>query len=759
MRVFLAVALVMLTLTATVDATQVVTLSGRVIDARTGEAIAGVDVTVDHQPLSARTDAEGRFSLSVPPGEYTLVVSPVGFAVLRQSVTVVAGRPAAITLTLSEGAGSFEERVTVAGTPAAGAGTAPGVTVLHGRALQALRGITLDDPLRALHAAPSVSATDDFYTEFSVRGQPFRQLGMSVDGIPTQFLMHSVYGITDGGSIAMINSDAIGALTLAPGGYPQRFGRRTGAALEVLLREGSRETVRGRVGLSGTSAAIVAEGPIGAQRGSWLVSARRSYLDWLLRRIDSDGTIAFGFSDVAAKAVVDINARHQLQALAIGGASGFDEEPDGLTANDEAGIRGRSWLAGLSWRFTPSSSVVVTQRLYTTGLDYTNRNISAEVLDDRNTHDAGWRADATIAIHPRVLVETGADAQLLRARHTRQRALNNSDRVSPMASYARRGHAASAYLQTIVSPGTRATLTVGGRLDDWGPSSVTTLSPWLTARVALSSRLRLEVGTGVYRQFPDLDTLHGIGGSRGLRPETARHVDVAVSQLLPYSTQLQVTWYAREERDGLWRQDLEPRRGADGLVVPGRGDAPWTNALRGSARGVEVVWRRDSADRLSGWVGYSFGRHRQSVPGESFWSDHDQRHAVSLAGQYRISNQTSVGIKFRYGSNYPVTGYITEQPRSDNAPPLFGGGPALFLTVSDARNTLRLPAYARVDLRADRTLTVAGRRVTVFLEVANALNRRNLRNVPYGIDRTGRVFGATDSLLPVVPSAGFVIDF
>ena len=75
------------------------------------------------------------------------------------------------------------------------------------------------------------------------------------------------------------------------------------------------------------------------------------------------------------------------------------------------------------------------------------------------------------------------------------------------------------------------------------------------------------------------------------------------------------------------------------------------------------------------------------------------------------------------------------------------------------RNTLRLPPYARLDVRADRTFTWSNRRVTVFGEVANALNRQNLRNVPYGVTRNGLVQEPTDTLLPIVPSAGLVIDF
>lgn len=86
-------------------------------------------------------------------------------------------------------------------------------------------------------------------------------------------------------------------------------------------------------------------------------------------------------------------------------------------------------------------------------------------------------------------------------------------------------------------------------------------------------------------------------------------------------------------------------------------------------------------------------------------------------------------------------------------------GDCLCFELTDERNGQRLPAYVRLDVRADRSFTWASRRVTVFAEVANALNRRNVRNVPYGVDRQGRVYGPTDSLMPIVPSAGFIVEF
>ena len=120
--------------------------------------------------------------------------------------------------------------------------------------------------------------------------------------------------------------------------------------------------------------------------------------------------------------------------------------------------------------------------------------------------------------------------------------------------------------------------------------------------------------------------------------------------------------------------------------------------------------------------------------------------ALHSDAHYRVSHRTALSGKFRYGSNYPLTRYVGQQRFSPEVPPLFGGSQPLFHGLIDQRNTLPLPAYARFDFRADRTFTWANRRVSVFAEVANVLNRTNLRNAVYGVDARGQGEDAENSL-------------
>ena len=419
-------------------------VSGVVVDARSEQPLARALVALEGATLAVETDDQGRFRFEVTPGKFALTVSLVGYALGRHTGEARPSEPVTLRVLLSEGVGPYQERVTVAGGPASETLGVAGGTTLHGREIQALRGVTLDDPLRAAQSLPSAASTDDFYSEFAVRGSPFRQVGLTVDGIPSRYMVHAVHGVSDGGSIAMINTDAVGSLSLLPGSYAQRTGRHLGAQVDLTLREGARDGFRARAGLSGTSATVLAEGPLRTGRGSWLVSARRSYLDLLLNRIEDESNLGFAFTDAEAKVVLDVSPRHQLQALVVIGTSGFDEEPEQLGANDEATVDGRSWLTALTWRLTPSSRVAWTHRVYATGLSYHNQNRAGAQLDDSLSSDVGWRSDAAIELRPGVQVEAGGDVLHRSASHSRSRSLNDEPGLTILNSFDESAVAASA---------------------------------------------------------------------------------------------------------------------------------------------------------------------------------------------------------------------------------------------------------------------------------------------------------------------------
>ena len=737
---------------------QVGTVAGRVIDDRTEKPIKGVAISVESQSIVAETDVDGRFSLSVPRGRQAITASLIGYALLRTDVEV-ADAPVDMTIRLSEGAGAYTERVTVSGSLRRESEGVSGATSLHGRELETLRGAVLDDPFRAIQSLPSTTATDDFHSEFAVRGNPFRYVGLVVDGVPTRYLMHTA-NVDDGGSIAMINSETLSSVSLLPGSYPQRTGRQLGAEVDMAIREGSRDEFRGRAGLSGTSAAVLGEGPIAGGKGSWLASARRSYLNYLIDRIDPDTGFAFGFVDAQGKAVYDVSARHQVAVTALFGRAVFEEDDLNLGVNEIRTGISRAWMSSLSWRYLPGSRWAITQRLYFTGLHFDYDNPSGAVLDAARFSRFGWRADGSFTPAPRAVIEFGGDVEQIDGRSGIRRQVSDAGGLVPLNAFEEQAKADSVYAQIRLEVHPRVTVTPGGRVDHWSLTGPRKFSPWFNVEWRASERTRVRGGSGIYRQFPDLEQVFGIrGGGASLQPERARHLDAGVEQALPGQTRVLFNVYSRQERDVMWTPGAEPRLSSRGAILLGASDAPWVNGLSGEARGVEVVVRRDAANGFSGLAGYAFGRmkYTDTKTGETFWGDADQRHTLSLYGLYRLSNRTSVSARYRYGSNYPVTGYIGLPTRF--GPSAIVDGQPAFLALSAERNTLRLPPYSRLDVRADRAFTWSSRRLVAFVDIANVLNQQNVRNTSYAVDGSGRVLGRPGTLLPFVPSGGLVVEF
>lgn len=727
-------------------------LSGRVIDARTGVGIAKVLVLVEDGGPSTQTDATGAFRMSpVSPGNHKLYISVIGYILIRREIQVPAGSTLDVTIPLSEGTGTYTESVSVVADQFRTAD--PGVAaqqVLGSADIQNLRGVLADDPLRAVQVLPGVAAADDLRSEFSVRGSSFTHLNMTVEGFSSPYLLHTVRAVEDqssSGSVAMINSDILEDVTLFNGGYAQRYGDRTGAELDFRLREGSRERRQTRVAVSGTSASVVGEGPLGrSKRGSWLVSARQSYLQLIVERVfdESDG-FNFGFSDTQGKLVFDLSRSQRVEFTLLAGHSKLEERRDDLDSEDLFTGRNGSVIGIGLWRLTGARGVL-TARLLSSLNRFSNRTLDDVKLDDGHDKEVAGRLDASMTLTRHVQADAGAQAEFVDETRFRQRFSAPLGRYRTINDFDGRATRSGGYAQLRLSAG-RVTLVPGARADHWTLTDQTTASPWLQGEWQLSHSMFIRGGTGVYRQFPDFEQVIGTLGLPGAGAQRAEQYDIGFEHRIGSSIRWQATIFDREEA-GFFRRPAAETRLVNGRVVRGIVTAPYENGLEGYARGVELLIQRRSAKGVSGWLAYSYGRaHRTDTEThESYWSDLDQRHALNLYLSYRISDRTSVSAKIRAGTNIPAPGYYQQQ--GDD------------FTLSPDRNTLRLPTYSRVDARANRTFNWSRKRLTLFAEVINLFNRDNVRFNPPGVNgATGRVSNLFESLIPIVPSAGILIEF
>ncbi len=611
-------------------------IRGVVLDTATTGPLARVLVTDEGSGVAAVTDAEGRFELKVPAGVRRIQASVVGYSLAQREVDLADGGLVDVTIGLAGGTGAYSETVTVSGDRFRSADPgAPAQHVLSSGDIQNLRGVLADDPLRAVQVLPGVATGDDLRSEFSVRGSNFSHMHLTVDGFTTPYLLHAVRAIEDessSGSIAMINSDVLQDVALISGGYVQRSGNRTGASVQFNMRPGTREHLQMRAAVSGTGVSTVVEGPLGrAERGSWLASARQSYLDLLIDRLVDD-QVTFGFSDAQAKFLYDLTPRQRAELTLVAGRSRLVEPSEDVDDNDFFVGLNASAVAIGTWQLTTSGSVFRVGLLG--GVNrFRNETITGADLDTGSDQQIASRVDARHQLTPSLQIEAGGEVHLVRESRRRQRPTSaTSYRV--VNDYTDGATRLGAYGMARWSAARFLTLLPGVRVDRWSLTDETTVSPWLQTEWSVSPAVSIRGAVGVYQQFPDFEEIVGAWGTPGLAPERAFHVDLGVQRTLGQSARVQVALYDREERDFIRRPGAESRI-IDGMLVLGSISARYENRMDGHARGIEVLVQRLDSNGFSGWIsvrlrpqslpryddpGDFLGRPRSAAHDESVWS-------------------------------------------------------------------------------------------------------------------------------------------
>src|ERR1041384_8050459 len=159
-------------------------LSGRVVDARTGEPIGKVKVIVNGADKETTTDDKGAFAIEgLTAGKIDLYITTVTFGLVKTTITLKEGDNADVQIALNEDAAALTEKVIVTAAPFEGTDNPINQQTLNKRELQQLSSVLLNDPIRAAQALPGVNGNDDYRSDFSVRGASFDRVGLYLDGV------------------------------------------------------------------------------------------------------------------------------------------------------------------------------------------------------------------------------------------------------------------------------------------------------------------------------------------------------------------------------------------------------------------------------------------------------------------------------------------------------------------------------------------------------------------------------------------------
>jgi hypothetical protein len=741
-------------------------ITGKVTNATGGEALNHVNVAVLETRNSTTTSIGGEFDLAhLAPGSYTLRLYAVGYRLLTIPFTLHAENEVKeFSITLVPDNFHRLEKVEVHGDAFSVTDSpATAETNITSSEIHETATVFADDPFRAVQAVPGVSpqGNNELNAEFSVMGAPFSSVSIYIDDVLVPNPFHEINGFGEGVSLGVLTSDLVEEMKLMPAAYPEKFGDATGAALDIHTRDGSRSGPLFRVTAGIAASEFLAEGPLGrSRRGSWLVSARDSYVNYLNNRQSQDsGNV--NFYDGNAKLNYDLTPRQNLSFYTTSGHTTV-HDPSVTDVNDLSDGKSDFELGLAGWRWIISPNLLLQARgaflreptdlrdpegVIANTYDYREKVGSGAVTwswSHNQVLGAGWSA--------RRISEINAAA-------------NFDMNTGLLSAYRFAGSAwrSSGYAQQASSALKGRVHVLGGvRWDRLQGLGLRPFSPQVSMALRVAAATEVQLGAGRYQQFPALEQWSGQCYPFGPMPEKADHYVAAVEQRFGEDTRLRLQAFDRQDSYSLGRvPGLFGSNPSPGNCPHEMQPLPDSVYRRDHSRGVQLVLQRRSANRLSGWLGYTLASaqtrtYALSIPyyvgplgyGNTPYSPspEDQRHSVSVFGMYRLRPSVNLSGRFLYGSGFPVASGTFVQVGTT------------YQQVGT--QTLRFP-YQRLDLRADKAWAFRRWQLTLYGEVLNVTNHYNARYVFSTLvnPATGQTQVETRQGLPITPTAGLTFHF
>ncbi|OON67454.1 TonB-dependent receptor [Hymenobacter sp. CRA2] len=767
------------------------TFSGYVRDASTGENLIGVAVVHPASHQGTSTNTYGFFSLTLPAtGDTTrLLVSYLGYQ--RQLVPVRLDKSQALTIRLQpatselqsvEVVGAREEQI--AQTTRMGTVNIPLSQI---KAVPALFGER--DVLKVLQLLPGVQSGGEGQNGLYVRGGSPDQNLILLDGTPVYNASHLF------GFFSVFNADALNNVELVKGGFPARYGGRLSSVLDISMKEGNMQEFHGEGGIGIIASRVTLEGPIKKDTASFIVSARRTYIDLLARPLinlvmasegiprDERPTVGYFFHDLNAKVNWKLGQRDRLYLSAYTGRDKFYSRfkdtygNDGEYSKERDGLGWGNLTSALRWNHVIHDRLFVNTHLtfsryqFDVGIEQEERRrdngvprtdkFSLKYLS--NISDWSLKSDFDYVPLPDHYVRFGGQFIWHQFRPGAAQAKSNdpNDNINFKIGTRTQAQEASLYAEDDYKVTERLKLNGGLRLNSFLVRSklYPSVEPRVAARYLLTEDWSLKASYARTTQYIHLLTNSGIGlptdlwvpATPKVKPQKAQQVALGAARNLrfkdeDYELSLE-TYYKPMQRL------IEYREGASFL---GTTDSNWEDKVtsgKGWAYGAEVFLQKKSG-RTTGWIGYTLAWSKRKFAelnnGQIFPYKYDRRHDATLVVIHQFSPTLRLSGTWVYGTGNAVTLSRGRYTLGPNLYEFDDYGP---------RNSYRMRAYHRMDLDLSHTKKKKWGEVVNSFSLYNAYSRNN----PYFIyfqsgyqDPYGNVERKPSyrqiSLFPVIPS-------
>jgi hypothetical protein len=670
------------------------TIRGEVRDSVTLATVPGVLVRAGGK--TAVTDDTGQFVIPKSEPPYRLALSKPGRAAVVRTVSEVESLSTVVLFL--DPLIVREELVDIFGVQ--NDDPAPASIPLRPQQVFAVAG-AVDNVFRALQTLPGVAATEEFGSRLAVRGGTPDQNLTVMDGVE----IHNPYRLF--GLTSAFNPETVEKFELSAGAFSAKYGDRLSSILVVENRDGRKDAgIKGSTALSITDGNVLVEGPWrNRDKGSWVLSARRTYYDLVAERL-TDQDLP-GFQDVQFRQTFEASPTTKLTLFGIRSREGGKARIEGddsdygafatAARNDVFGLRTRrffgtklsSTIALAHYEFAQTLAV---DAQFEDGSRRSNgRRNETQINIDFNqttaTRDLSFRNDWSLAASSTSLWEAGLEFHRLRTGATYD--IKGERNLAEANGSSVRGGSAlpafydekipsnrwGAYVQNRINAGAHLSIEGGLRLSRSSLTRNVMLEPRASMVVRRGETLRFRAALGAHSQSPGIEKLLQSDyfldfTSVRLRSERSRHATIGVEKDFSGLSVRAEAYYKgfRSLIVGSLETDAElaarvslydfPKT-LQGDIQRGRliTTSP-ENSGAGRSRGVELVATRprgDGSGRLSGWASYSLGKATKEVYDLTMPFEYDRRHALSVVGQVKASRKVEVGFTLRAASGFPRT--------------------------------------------------------------------------------------------------------
>ncbi len=781
------------------------TISGYMTDARNGESIVGANIYSTALKVGASSNTYGFYSLTLPEGVYEITYSFIGYKPQIKQINL--NKDLNYDIEFFQETIDIEE-VLITGEKSIVKNTETSVIEVPIEQIKLIPALLGEvDVLKAIQLLPGVQSSEGT-AGFYVRGGGPDQNLILLDGVPVYNASHI------GGLFSVFNADAIKNVRLTKGGFPARFGGRLSSVLEIDMREGNQKEFRGDITLGLISSKFTFEGPIIKDRTSFLIAARRTYVDLIVGPFLPPSTdLRFYFYDFNAKInhKISKNDRIYLSAYMGNDVFGVDydsSQEDNKDNNDNAeerdvlnfGLGFGNITSTLRWNHLFSDKMFSNTTLtYSRYSFYTDFGLSSDYFEENidfnyrylaGIEDLGFKIDFDYTPGPNHDIKFGTSYthhHFFPGENTLDvSVVNNIDTSQNFSldtlfnfSGNTNVHEVFYYLEDNIKLSRRLKANIGLHIGYYAIANTSldenidfidkitdknnySIEPRISARYLLNEDWSLKASYAKMQQNIHLLSNSSIGFPSDIWVPSIDSVPSQISEqwAANITTQLDNGKYelSLEGYYKTMRNLITYKSGYSNLTT----SEPWQDVVEtdgeGESYGLELFVQKKKG-QTTGWLGYTLSWSNRRFDninfGEWYSYKYDRRNDFSIVLSHKFNEQWDVGATWVYGTGNALTfpqGVYFGLPgdRWENG---------LNVEVVESygnRNSARLPSYHRLDLGVNRHSKKLG--TTLSFGAYNLYNRKNPFFAYLDYQNNQRVAKQV-SLFPVLFSISYRIQF